>query len=165
MAPGIFGKIGDFFKKGYEFVKEKIVKPVVKVAKKVYQKVVRPVWEVAKPIAKTALQAFGASKGMDPNLTGALVDVGEGLADNFLGEKPPDNSPSYDTSPAVQEVEEEIVYVDENGNPISEAELRSGKYEQSSQRDSRYQLEQPLPSIPIKDNAVDLMRRNIKRRK
>jgi hypothetical protein len=124
MAPGFFQKIGDAFKKTYTFVKDKVVKPVIqKVIKPVYQKVVKPVWEVAKPFVKTTLQGVAATKGIDPNLVGGLVDAGDGLADSILGEKRPPPPPEPDSTPIVQYVDEEGNPVDEQGRPLSALEV------------------------------------------
>jgi hypothetical protein len=78
MAPGFFSKVGDFFKKGFEFVKEKIVKPVAKTVSKV--------WEFAKPIAKPALQMLGQRYGVPAEVSGAALNIGEGLVGKLSGD-------------------------------------------------------------------------------
>jgi hypothetical protein len=77
-APGFFSKIGDFFKKTYEFVKDKVVKPVAKTVKKV--------WDFAKPIAKPALQMLGQKYGIPTEVSDVGLDLAEGVVGKLGGE-------------------------------------------------------------------------------
>jgi hypothetical protein len=149
MAPG-------FFEKVFDFVKEKVVNPVVqKVLKPIYQKVVKPVYETLKPVLKPVLQTVLQTKGIPAPASELLFEGGEALADHFLGEKRQEHS----SVPRIQqEVVEQTVYVDENGNPISEADLRSGKY-------GPIGGELAAASKPIGLSTLDLMRSNLRSRK
>jgi hypothetical protein len=78
VAPGLFSKIGDFFKKGFEFVKDKVVKPVAKTVKRV--------WDFAKPIAKPALQRLGQKYGIPTEVSDVGLDLAEGVVGKLGGE-------------------------------------------------------------------------------
>jgi hypothetical protein len=97
MAPVFWDKFTGFFKKvgsgiktaatkAYELGK-KVVKGVAKVGAKALQYV--------KPALKTGLSMLGAKYGMDPALTGGLVDMGEGVLQAVGDVKPPDRSEAY----------------------------------------------------------------------
>jgi hypothetical protein len=89
-----------------------------------------------KPALKPILQTVLQTKGIPAPASDLLFEGGEGLADHFLGEKdsseasqpPSSRQSSRRERPVQQEIVEQPVYVDENGNPISEEDLRSGKY-------------------------------------
>jgi hypothetical protein len=90
MAPGFFGKMGDFFKKIGTGIKTGLGK-VMEVGKKVLQpvaKVAGKIWDVAKPIATPLIQGFAASKGIDPSLTEFGLGLGENLLGKIAGNKP-----------------------------------------------------------------------------
>jgi hypothetical protein len=158
MAPGLFEKIFDIVKKPFEFVKEKVFDPVIqRVVKPLYQKVVKPVYTMLKPALKPVLQTVLQMKGIPAPASDLLFEGGEGLADHFLGEKEetPPASTSRRERPVKQEIVEQPVYVDENGNPISEEDLRSGKYVFPDN-------EVMSASAPAPKSAVDLMRSNLR---
>jgi hypothetical protein len=94
MAPGFFGKIGDFFKKVWTGVK-KVVQPVANVVKKV--------WDVAKPIAAPALQMLGSKFGLPPAVTETALGLGEGILGKVAGEEPPPEQYEEEPPPQVQD--------------------------------------------------------------
>jgi hypothetical protein len=111
MAPGFFGKIGDFFKTVWGGVKKvagKVWDGVKKVAKPIAG-VVKKVWDVAKPIAAPALAALAGSKGVPPELVQMGLGVGENLLGKIAGEKPPEEEPQP------EQYEEEQPYVNDPG--------------------------------------------------
>jgi hypothetical protein len=125
MAPGFFQKVGDFFKKGFEFVKEKVVKPVVQTVKKVVKKgaqLTKKVWDHVAPFAKPAIQAYAASKGMDPAAAEILLNLGEGAIGALVNNEPPTMRSAEETpkQEPQQVIEEVVQYVDEYGNPVDE---------------------------------------------
>jgi hypothetical protein len=80
MAPGLFSKIGDLFKKGFNFVKEKIIQPVARTVSKV--------WDFAKPIAKPALQMLGAKYGIPTEVSDVALNLGESVVNKIGGYEP-----------------------------------------------------------------------------
>jgi hypothetical protein len=156
MAPGIFDKFVEIIKKPFEFVKKKVFDPVVeKVVKPLYQKVIQPVYKTLKPVLKPIMQTVLQTKGIPAPATDLLFEGGEGLADHFFGKKEDEGPPpsSRTSKPARQ-----TVYVDENGNPISEEDLKSGMY-----GDVGGEVMSASAAAP--SSTVDLMRSNLRRRK
>jgi hypothetical protein len=97
MAPGFFGKVGDFFKKAWDGAK-KVVKKVANTGAKIWSKV--------KPMVAPALKMIGTKYGIPSEAIDVGLGVGEGVLNKVGDYTPPEEQEQEQYE---EEPEEEII--------------------------------------------------------